>query len=133
MRITTTSWLLQFIPLGEIMIGTVVILYLIWILRRVLVNVLADRPFDVANGRLLRRCGYVILVLGAIWPIFDYFLADFVLSQIHVTNIELRPAITFEKDVFVVGLLFLVFGLILTRGHELQVHEKQLEEEKRDR
>ena len=33
------------------------------------------------------------------------------------------------QPVFVVGLLFLVFGLILTRGHELQNHEQELEEE----
>ncbi|MGB5296729.1 MAG: hypothetical protein WBP34_17445 [Thermoanaerobaculia bacterium] len=31
------------------------------------------------------------------------------------------------KAVFVVGLLFLVFGAILTRGHELQEREQALE------
>lgn len=129
LSMTTTSWWLQFLSLGGIMAGTVVILYLIWMLRRVLVNVLDDRPFDELNGKLLRRCGYIILILGSIWPVFDYYLADFVLNQIDVKNLDLRPAITFEKDVLVVGLLFLVFGLILSRGHELKVHEQELEDE----
>jgi len=129
LRLTTSNWSLHFASFESIMLATVIILYLVWILRKVLVNVLDDRPFDAPNGRLLRRCGYIILILGAVWPVFDDFLSDHVLSQIEVTNIDLRPAITLEKDVFVVGLLFLVFGLILTRGHELQKHEQELEEE----
>lgn len=129
LRLVTTNWWLHFVSIGGIMFGVAVVLYLIWLLRRVLVNVLDDRPFDASNGRLLRRCGYIILILGAIYPPFDYALADYVLATIDVTNIDLRPAITFEKDVFVVGLLFLVFGIILTRGHELQEQEQALEEE----
>ena len=125
----TTSWWLQFVSLGGIILAIVVILYVIWLLRRVLVNVLEDRPFDAINGSLLRRCGYIILVLGVVWPPFEYALSDYVLSTIDISTIDLRPAITFEKDTFVVGLLFLVFGIILTRGHELQEHEQALEEE----
>ena len=111
------------------MLATLVIYYVIWILRRVLVNVLKDRPFDGANGILLKRCGYIVLILGAILPPIDFALSHHMLSRIDVATIDLRPAITFEKDVFVVGLLLLVFGVILTRGHELQEHEQALEEE----
>jgi hypothetical protein len=128
-RLLTTSWPLHFTSVGEIVLGTVIVLYVIWLLRKVLVNVLDDRPFAVANGRYLRRSGYVVLVLGAVWPIVDYALSAYVLSRIDVRNIALRPAITLDKDVFVVGLLLLVFGAILTRGHELQEHEQALEEE----
>lgn len=129
LRLLTTNWRLHFLSLGGIILATGVILYVIWILRRVLINVLDDRPFEAANGRLLRRCGYIILILGAIYPPFDYVLSDYVLSKLDVTNIDLHPAITFDKDIFVVGLLFLVFGIILTRGHELQEQEQALEEE----
>ncbi len=105
------------------------ILYGVWILRKVLTNVLDDRPFDPVNGAFLRRCGYLVLALGALFPPYDFLLSRYALSLVEITNIDLRPAITFEKDVFVVGLLFLVFGLILKRGHELQQREQELEEE----
>ena len=129
LRFVTSSWWLHFLTVGEIMLGSVIILYVIWNLRKLLINVLDDRPFAAANGRLLRRSGYIILIAAALWPLADYALSDYVLSTVSVTNIDLRPAITLEKDAFVVGLLFLVFGIILTRGHELQEHEQELEEE----
>ena len=129
LRFITTSWWLHFLSLGEILLGAVIVLYIIWNLRRLLINVLDDRPFAAANGKLLRQSGYIILIMAALWPVADFALSDFVLSQMHVKNLDLRPAITLDKDVFVVGLLFLVFGFILTRGHELQEHEQELEEE----
>lgn len=129
LRFLTTNWWLHFVSVGEIMLGTLIVLYVIWILRKVLINVLDDRPFAAVNGRILRQCGVIILILGAVWPLLDYALSDYVLSGIQVANIDLRPAITLEKNVFAVGLLFLVFGVILTRGHELQEHEQALEEE----
>lgn len=129
LRFVTSSWWLHFLSVGEIMLGAVIILYVIWNLRKLLINVLDDRPFAAANGRLLRQSGYIILIMAALWPVADYALSDYVLSTVSVTNIDLRPAITLEKDAFVVGLLFLVFGIILTRGHELQEREQELEEE----
>ena len=129
LRFTTSSWWLHFSSLGEIMLGAVIIFYVIWNLRKLLINVLDDRPFAAANGKLLRQCGYIILVMATVWPLADFALSDHVLSRIDVANIDLSPAITFDKDACVVGLLFLVFGAILTRGHELQEHEQALEEE----
>lgn len=82
-----------------------------------------------ANGRILRQSGYIFLIMAALWPVADFALSSYVLSRIDVTNLDIRPAITLDKDAFVVGLLFLVFGAILTRGHELQEHEQALEEE----
>jgi hypothetical protein len=110
-------------------LGAVIVLYVIWNLRKLLINVLDDRPFAAANGRILRQSGFLILIMGALWPVADYALADYCLSRIEVASIDLSPAITLDKDVFVVGLLFIVFGAILTRGHELQEHEQALEEE----
>jgi hypothetical protein len=129
LRLKTTDWGMHFAFAGGIMLAIVVVLYSIWILRRVLVNVLADRPFAAINGKLLRRCGTIVLFVGALGPVYEYVMARWALSKIEIANLELSPAITFNKDVFVVGLLFLVFGLILTRGHELQVREETLEEE----
>lgn len=129
LRFLTTSWWLHFASLGEIMLGAIIVLYIIWSLRKLLFNVLDDRPFAAANGQILRQSGFIILILGALWPVADFALSDYVLSRIDVANIDLRPAITLDKNVFVVGLLFLVFGAILTHGHELQEHERALEEE----
>ncbi len=129
LRVLTTDWWLQFASLGRLLVAMLVIFYVIWMLRRVLKNVLEDRPFDSANGALLRRCGYSILILGVSLPPLDFALANYVLSDIHVTNLNLRPALTFDKDVLLVGLLFLVFGIILTRGNEIQLHEQALQEE----
>ena len=129
LRLQTTDWWLQFASLGRFLAVTLVLLYVVWMLRRVLKNVLDDRPFDPANGGLLRRCGSSILVLGVALPPLDLALASRVLSGIRVANLNLRPAITFDKDVLLVGLLFLVFGIILTRGNEIQEHEQALQEE----
>lgn len=129
LRFLTTRWWLHMSTSGGLVVGALIAFYVIWLLRKVLVNVLADRPFDAANGRYMSRCGYIILALGAAWPILEYAISNCVLSRIRVTNIDLRPAITLDKDVFVLGLLFLVFGAILTRGHDLQEHEEALEEE----
>lgn len=129
LRFLTTSWWLHFLTLGEIMLGTVIILYVTWTLRMVLIKVLADRPFDAANGQGLRRCGYIVLITAVIYPILDFALASSVLSRIDITNIDLRPAITLSFDALIVGLLFLVFGMILTRAHELHEREQELEQE----
>lgn len=129
LRFVTTSWWLHFTSLGAIMLGAIIILYVIWSLRRLLINVLDNRPFAAANGKILRQSGFIILIMAALWPVADYALSSYVLSRIDVTNIDLSPAITLDKDAFVIGLLFLVFGAILTRGHELQEHERVLEEE----
>ena len=129
LRLQTTDWWLQFASLGRFLVAMFVILYVVWMLRGVLKNVLDDRPFDSVNGGLLRRCGYSILILGVVLPPLDYALASRVLSGIRVANLNLRPAITFDKDVLLVGLLFLVFGIILTRGYEVQEHEQALQEE----
>lgn len=129
LRFLTTSWWLHFASLGEIMLGAVIVLYVIWNLRKLLINVLDDRPFAEANGRILRQSGLIILIMAALWPVVDFGLSSYVLSRIDVTNLDLRPAITLDKDAFVVGLLFLVFGIILTRGYELQEHEQKLEED----
>lgn len=129
LRFLTTRWWLHITAVGEIVMGSIIVLYVIWTLRRVLINVLAERPFDAANGQYLNRCGYITLVVGAVWPVFDYLLSSYVLSRIDVSNIDLRPAITLDSDAFTVGLLFLVFGAILSRGHELQEHEQELEAE----
>ena len=129
LRFLTSSWWLHFLSVGEIMLGALIVLYVVWNLRKLLINVLDDRPFAAANGRLLRQSGYIILIVAALWPMADYALSNYVLSTISVNNVDLSPAITLDKDAFVVGLLFLVFGIILTRGHELQEHELELEEE----
>jgi hypothetical protein len=129
LRLQTTDWWLQFASLGRFLVAMMVVLYVVWMLRRVLKNVLDDRPFDPANGGLLRRCGYSILLLGVALPPVDFVLASRVLSGIRVANLNLRPAVTFDKDVLLVGLLFLVFGIILTRGNEIQEHERALQEE----
>lgn len=129
LRLQTTDWWLQFASLGRFLVAMMVVLYVVWMLRRVLKNVLDDRPFDPANGGLLRRCGYSILLLGVALPPVDFVLASRVLSGIRVANLNLRPAVTFDKDVLLVGLLFLVFGIILTRGNEIQEHERALLEE----
>ena len=129
LRFITSSWWLHFLTVGEIMLGAVIVLYVVWNLRKLLINVLDDRPFAAANGRLLRQSGYIILIVAALWPAADYALSNYVLSTISVNHVDLSPAITLDKDAFVVGLLFLVFGIILTRGHELQEHEQELEEE----
>ena len=96
LRFLTTSWWLHFLSLGEIMLGAVIILYVIWNLRKLLINVLDDRPFAAANGRILRQSGYILLIMAVLWPVADFALSSFVLSRIDVTNIHLRPAITLD-------------------------------------
>ena len=129
LRFVTWNWGIHYGYFGGVFVGMALVFYVIWMIRRILINVLADRPFAAANGKLFKRCGFIVILIGAVWPPYDYILAKYVLSQIHTTNIALRPAITFEKDVFVLGLLFLVFGFILTRGRQIQEHERVLEEE----
>ncbi len=129
LRLVTRNWRLHFAYLVGILFGTGIVLYGVWTLRRVLVNVLDNRPFDAENARLLSRCGYLILLVGAVYPPYAYLLSRWVVFRLVVGNLTLSPAITFDKDVFVVGLLFLVFGFILERGYQIRQHELELEEE----
>jgi hypothetical protein len=129
LRFITWNLGIHFGFFGGVLVGMVLVFYVIWMIRRVLLNVLTDRPFAAVNGQLFKRCGIIVFLIGAVWPPYDYILAKYVLLQVDISSIALRPAITFEKDVFVLGLLFLVFGVILTRGHQIQEHERLLEEE----
>ena len=129
LRFLTTNWWLHFTTAGGFILGGAVMLYVIWALRKVVRNVLADRPFDAENGYYMRRSGYVLLVMAVVWPVLQFTLSKYVLSRIDVSTIDLYPAFNLDKDGFLVGLLFLVFGAILSRGYELQKHEQELEEE----
>jgi hypothetical protein len=129
LRLLTWNWRIHYGYLAGILVGTALVLWVIWMIRRVLIEVLADRPFAAINGRLFKRCGYVILLTGVLWPPYEFVLSRLTLAEMGSTSPPLHPAITFEKDVFVVGLLFLVFGIILRRGHEIQQHEEALEKD----
>ena len=72
----------------------------------------------------IRRSGWIIIAVSTVWPAVHYALASFVLSRIDITNIDLHPAFTFNRDFIILGFLFLVFAAILTRGHQLEEEQK---------
>jgi hypothetical protein len=120
LRFTTTEWRLHFASLGSILLSLMVILFVIWSLRRILVNVQSGKTFALENSRYLRRSAFLLIGLAVLWPFSNYALSRYVLLHLDVNTLDLRPAFAFDSDALLVGLVLLVFSIILSRGHRLE-------------
>lgn len=119
LRFTTTDWWLHFASLGCILLSLMVIVFVVWSLRKIVVNVQKGETFAVENSRYLRLSAFLLMGLAVLWPLTNYALSRYVLLHLDVSTVELQPAFAFDSDALLVGLVLLIFSVILSRGHRI--------------
>ncbi len=127
LRFTTTDWWLNFASLGSIFLSLLVILFAIWSLRKILVNVQKGETFAPENSRNLRISAWLLIGLSLLWPVVNYVLSQYVLRHLDVSTVDLQPALAFDSDALLVGLVLLVFAVILRRGYKIE-QSRELED-----
>lgn len=125
LRFVTTDVWLHLASAGHWVIGTLLALYGIFLLRKILATVIAEHPFATSNVRRMRTLGFLLLGVSLLRPLVEYLVAKLVLAKISVDNVVLSPPISFSEDAFLGGLLLLVLATIFAYGSRLE-HEQSL-------
>lgn len=120
LRFETTSRLLSFVSTASILAAIALLLYIAWVLRRILLAVIDGRPFDPANGRGLRMLAFLLIVGAFAAPLTEYLLARWVLGSIEVEGIALSPPFRMSLTPILAGLLLYVLSTIFQHGAELE-------------
>jgi hypothetical protein len=106
--------------MGSFLVWLLVVMYGVWLLREIVENVLAGKPFARMNSRYFRRIGLITLGLALVGPLAEYQLGRAVLARLSVGGLTLSPALRFSEDACLLGLLFLVLAAIFSYGTELE-------------
>jgi len=120
LRFKTTTWWLHFVGAVTMLVGTFAVLFVIYILRKIVVTVTAGRPFTVANVRRIRLIGFLLLVGGVVIPLAEYLVARIILGQIISEGITLSPPFDLNGGVILGGLLILVLATVFEYGVRLE-------------
>jgi hypothetical protein len=120
LRLETTAWGLQFgLNLG-MLVGTLLVLYSIFLLRGVVRTAEQGDPFNPRNASSIRLMALVSIAVGLVRPLADYLASRAVLGRLAETDPVLAAPLTFSGDPFILGFLLLILAQIWARGSELQ-------------
>ncbi len=123
LRFKTTSWWLHFVGAVTILVGTLAVLFVIYILRKIIETVTAGRPFTTVNVRRIRLIGFLLLAGGVVVPLVEYLVARIILSQIISEGIPLSPPFDVNGGVILGGLLILVLATVFEYGSRLEIDQ----------
>ena len=120
LRFLTTAWWLHLASAGHMFVGALLGLFVIYLLRKILASVIAQRPFARSNVRRMRLLGFILLGVSVLRPLAEYSVARLVLSQVAIENVSLSAPIAFSLDAVFGGLLLLVLATIFDYGSRLE-------------
>jgi hypothetical protein len=120
LRFETTSWSLQFFTTLVRLFGIAVVLYLLYLVRRILQSALAGRPFAVDCIGRMRIIGLSLIALGFAIPIIEYLVASKVLARLDLAGLQVSPPFDIRQETVVAGLLVLVLASIFSYGARLE-------------
>ena len=120
LRLETNSILLIFIANAAKLVTGIGLIYIFYLLRRVVQTILDGDPFAPGNAPLIRRIGYCVLALGFLQPAVGYFAASEILSQLPAASPPLNPGTPFNAEVILATLLILLLAHIWSYGLELE-------------
>lgn len=92
--------------------GGILVLWLVWLVRRILVATAKGTPFDPANVRNLTLMGWIVVLAGSVGPVLEHGLVRWILSQVEPTELPLSPPLDFRLGVVFLGLLILVLAAV---------------------
>lgn len=120
LRAVTSSLPFHLGFLGSYLLMLGMVLWMVWLVRRVIVAALAGRPFERANARRLRVVGVLLIAAGVVWPVLQYVLASEVLRGIASVHPPISPALALGFDPILAGLLLLVLSTVFSHGADLE-------------
>lgn len=120
LEVGTRRWSLFYLAAAPLVATVAAALWVLYLLRAVLRDVLAERVFTARNAGRLSTVGWILLVAGIIWPPIVESRALLVLRQVHADGARLVPADVGGGGVWVVGLLVLALASAWRYGVELQ-------------
>ena len=120
LRLTTTSWPLQFLPNVGMLLALWVAIYIVYLMRGILRRVKAGDPFAPGNVRALQIVGTLLVVLGFFGPFLEYAVVRSALDQVALRGVALTAPFDLQTDAVLAGLLVLVLAGIFRHGADLE-------------
>jgi len=127
LRLETTSWFLILISNLANLITAIGLTYFFYLLRSILLDIIAGDPFGQENAVRIRRVGYLVLIMGFLFPLIDYIAANEILNQLPVMTPVLNPPSPFRVEIILASLMILLlaqvwsYGLALERDQALTI------------
>jgi hypothetical protein len=127
LRFETNSWILVIISNTAKLIMAIGLTYFFYLLRSVMKDIIDGNPFGQENSLRIRRMGYLVLILGFMFPTIEYIAANEILNQLPVLSPALIPPSPFRAEIILASLLILIlaqvwsYGLALERDQALTI------------
>jgi len=120
LRLETTRW--SFVLISNIakLLTAIGIAYVVHLLRSVLQAILQGDPFAKENSVRIRRIGYLVLLIGFLYPTVQYIAANEILNQLPIADPTLSPTSPFQAEVILASLLILILAQVWSYGWELE-------------
>lgn len=125
LRLETSNWSMILVSNLAKLISAIGLAYVVYLLRTVLQSILEGDPFAPVNTVLIRRIGYMVLLVGFLKAAVEYFAAWEILNQLKVVVPPLSLPSPFEAELILASLLILVLAQVWSYGLDLE-REKAL-------
>ena len=125
LRLETTDWSIILISNLSKLLVAIGLAYVVYLLRSVLQTILKGDPFAPENTVLIRRIGYLVLLVGFLKALVEYFAARVILNQLTIVVPTLSLPSPFEAEIILASLLILVLAQVWSYGLDLE-REKEL-------
>jgi hypothetical protein len=120
LRLETTDLYLIFISNLAKLLTALGLTYLIYLLRSVIIALEQGEVFSLENVVLIRRIGYLVLVVAFVRALVEYIAAYEFLNRLEILKPPLSLPSPFESEVILTSLLILVLAQVWSYGLELE-------------
>jgi len=120
LRLETNDWYLIFISNLAKLLTAIGITYVIYLLRSLIKAILQGDVFTEENVMLMRRTGYLVLIVAFVKAAAEYFAAYEILQQLTIVKPPLSLPAPFQSEVILASLLILVLAQVWSYGLELE-------------
>ena len=103
-------------------IGITVFLILILLvliqLRKILKNVVNEKPFAQENAKRMKNIGYIVMAGSVLIPVIKTFTVNRIINAFDLNNVSAVYKV--NTEVLLIGLLIILFSAIFSYGTYLQ-------------
>ncbi len=96
------------------------LLYVLFLLRRLLGNVRRNLPFARENPRILNRVGWLVAVAGPVYGILQYIYGKTYIGTIRIPDASLAPAKDIHAFVILAGLIIVVIAQVYDQAVKIK-------------
>jgi len=120
LRLETTDWSIIFISNLAKLLVAIGLAYVVYLIRAVLQAILQGDPFAPENTVRIRWIGYMVLLVGFLKAVVEYFAAREILNQLMIVEPALSLPSPFEAEIILASLLILVLAQVWSYGMQLE-------------